>query len=101
MSENEGGDSRFMSGFLIGFVVGVLVCVGVGGTFLVVSVLLGTLSAALIIAQAVLAILLASATAATFALRRARSCTSHGRCLADRPACRMTAMDPTTSIWRR
>ncbi len=38
MSENEGGDSRFMTGFLIGFVVGVLICLGVGGTFFVVSV---------------------------------------------------------------
>jgi hypothetical protein len=37
MSDNEGGDSRFMSGFLIGFVVGVLVCIGVGGTFVPVG----------------------------------------------------------------
>jgi hypothetical protein len=28
MSEHEGGDFRFFSGFLIGFVVGVLVCLG-------------------------------------------------------------------------
>jgi hypothetical protein len=38
MGENEGGgDSRFMTGFLVGFIVGVLICIGVGGTFFVVS----------------------------------------------------------------
>ena len=39
--------------------------------------------------------------AATFALRRASSCASQGRCLAERSAYRITARDPTTSIWRR
>jgi hypothetical protein len=38
MSENEGGDSRFMTGFLVGFVVAVLICLGVGGSFLLVGV---------------------------------------------------------------
>src|SRR5215470_9272208 len=38
MGESEGGgDSKFMSGFLVGFVVGVLVCLGVGGSFMLVS----------------------------------------------------------------
>jgi hypothetical protein len=33
MSENEGGgDSKFMTGFLVGFVVGVLICLGVGAS---------------------------------------------------------------------
>jgi hypothetical protein len=39
MAENEGGgDSKFMTGFLVGFVVGVLICVGVGGTFALVGI---------------------------------------------------------------
>jgi hypothetical protein len=37
MSENEGGDSRFMTGFLVGFVVGVLVCLGAGGSYFMVA----------------------------------------------------------------
>ncbi len=36
MSDNEGGDSRFLTGFLVGFVVGVLICLGAGGAFFVV-----------------------------------------------------------------
>jgi hypothetical protein len=32
MSENEGGESRFMTGFLLGFLAGVLICLGVGGS---------------------------------------------------------------------
>src|SRR5262245_54437529 len=36
MSENEGGDSKFMSGFLVGFLVGVLICLGIGGSFIMV-----------------------------------------------------------------
>jgi hypothetical protein len=38
VSDSEGGgDSRFMTGFLVGFVVGVLICLGVGGSFLFVG----------------------------------------------------------------
>jgi hypothetical protein len=37
MSNNEGGDSRFMSGFAVGFVAGVLLCLGAGGVFLTVQ----------------------------------------------------------------
>jgi hypothetical protein len=36
MSENEGGDSKFMTGFLVGFVVGVLICLGAGGSLALV-----------------------------------------------------------------
>ncbi len=38
MAEIEGGDSRFLSGFLLGFLAGVLICLGVGGSFLFVTV---------------------------------------------------------------
>src|SRR5262245_35462681 len=33
MAENEGSDSRFLSGFLLGFLAGVLICLGIGGGF--------------------------------------------------------------------
>lgn len=36
MAENEGGESKFMTGFLLGFLVGVLICLGAGGTFFMV-----------------------------------------------------------------
>ncbi len=36
MAENEGGDSRFLSGFLLGFLAGVLICLGIGGSFIVI-----------------------------------------------------------------
>jgi hypothetical protein len=36
-SDGSGGDSKFMTGFFVGFIVGVLICLGVGGTFLVVT----------------------------------------------------------------
>ena len=38
MAENEGGDSRFLGGFLLGFLAGVLICLGVGGSLLVVTI---------------------------------------------------------------
>jgi uncharacterized protein HemX len=38
MSENEsGGDSKFMTGFVVGFVVAVLICLGVGGSLFFVG----------------------------------------------------------------
>jgi uncharacterized protein HemX len=33
MSENEGGESKWLGAFLLGFLTGVLVCIGVGGGF--------------------------------------------------------------------
>jgi hypothetical protein len=36
MAEHEGGDSKFMTGFLLGFLVGVLICLGAGGALFVV-----------------------------------------------------------------
>ena len=53
------------------------------------------------IAQAIRAILLASATAATLVGRRARSLMIHGRFVPCRSAYRMTASAPTVSIERR
>src|SRR5882724_11894416 len=53
------------------------------------------------IAQAIRAILLASATAATLVGRRARSLMIHGRFVPYRSAYRMTASAPTVSIERR
>ena len=53
------------------------------------------------IAQIIRAFLLASATAAILVLRRAISCTSHGRLDPCRSAYRITASAPTTSSWRR
>ena len=47
------------------------------------------------------AVLFASAMAACFVAVRASNCTSHGRRAPFRSACRITAMGPTTSIWRR
>jgi Type II secretion system (T2SS), protein G len=35
MSEKEGGDSKFMTGFLLGFLCGVLIALGVGASFVV------------------------------------------------------------------
>src|SRR5262249_47738474 len=37
MSEKEGGDSKFLTGFLLGFLAGVLVALGVGASLLVVG----------------------------------------------------------------
>ena len=36
MAESEGGDSKFMTGFLFGFLLGVLVALGVGGSFVLI-----------------------------------------------------------------
>jgi hypothetical protein len=47
------------------------------------------------------AVSFASAMAACFVAVRASNCTSHGRRAPLRSACRITAMGPTTSIWRR
>jgi hypothetical protein len=47
------------------------------------------------------AVLFASAMAACFVAVRASNCTSHGRRAPLRSACRITAMGPMTSIWRR
>jgi hypothetical protein len=47
------------------------------------------------------AVSFASAMAACFVAVRASNCTSHGRRAPLRSACRITAMAPTTSIWRR
>ena len=38
MAENEGGDSKFLVGFLLGFLAGVLICLGAGGAFFMVVV---------------------------------------------------------------
>src|SRR6516165_4925359 len=37
MSERVGGDSKFMTGFLLGFLAGVLISLGVGASFLMVA----------------------------------------------------------------
>jgi hypothetical protein len=49
------------------------------------------------IAHTMRAFLLASAAAATFGIRRASNCTSHGRRAPFRCAYRITATAPTTS----
>src|SRR5262245_2666353 len=37
MSEKEGGDSRFLTGFLLGFLAGVLIALGVGMSFVMIG----------------------------------------------------------------
>jgi len=49
-------------------------------------------------AQTIRAVLLASAAAATFVVRRANNCTSHGLRVPCLSAYRMTAIAPTNSI---
>jgi hypothetical protein len=36
MPQNEGGDSKFLTGLLVGFFLGVLIAVGAGGSFVFV-----------------------------------------------------------------
>ena len=48
--------------------------------------------------QTIRAVLLASAAAATFVVRRANNCTNHGRRVPCRSAYRMTAMAPRQQL---